>query len=143
MGIAPALNLRGRCQMCTPLHSSCLTAQVAAFSACLFPCVLSSVPGSQGSLALHKHLIRINIQLDAASFSPPPWRRVYLNPTLSRAHREIFVPGSCPLITGGRPGELSPIWSMSGQLAPPVMDSGVGDLLYSDLQGPHRALWHP
>lgn len=76
-------------------------------SACLFPCVLSSAPGSRGSLVLHKHLIRINSQLDAASFSPPPWRRANFKPTLSRAQREIFVPESCPPIAGRRPAEPS------------------------------------
>lgn len=106
--------------MRAPLHFACLIQQVARrclpFVCFSGVCSLQS-PGAQGSLVLHKHLIGINIQFHAASFSPCPGGALTSIPTFSQSTQKIlFLAAGCPLSAGSRPREPSPVWRVSGQL---------------------------
>lgn len=104
-------------------------AQVVCVSICLFPwCVLSSVPGSWRSLVLHKHLIRINIQPDSASFGPPTGEEhLPQPPCFPRVQKEILLLTTAPLFPGRLQGTLNPNWSLSGQLIPLLIEGRTGE----------------
>lgn len=112
--------------------SGCIS---AGLSPPVFP-----VPGSPGGLALHKHLIRINIRLAAAPFSPCPGGAPTANPRIPECRGIILSLTAAPLLQAVALWS-GPMWSKSGQLAPPVTGHKGSPLLWPPALA--QTSWHP